>query len=213
MRIFNDSGIEEQSAYFGWQNEYNALYGLIEGYKNSADDLVEIAIASNDIKIKDTYIFPILFSYRHCIELFLKDIYFRCYGEFQKGSHNLLKLWDEVSTKVIDEFINNDNAIEEIKGRKENFIKWSLNKDDLTQVRKLLKELQEVNQTEFERENNTDKQVDRNAEVWRYLFDKKCNLYFSSNHFIDYVLLKESINYVYKILDYIYFIVNEYLSS
>ena len=34
----------EQSAHFGWQDKDQALYGLREGYKNSADELVGIAL-------------------------------------------------------------------------------------------------------------------------------------------------------------------------
>ena len=73
MKIFVDSELMGQSAYFGWQDKDEALYGLREGYKNSADDLVEIAVNSgNNVKVLDTYIFPILFSYRHCLEISLK---------------------------------------------------------------------------------------------------------------------------------------------
>ena len=35
--------------HFGWQNKDEALYGLREGYKNSADELVEIAVNSGDV--------------------------------------------------------------------------------------------------------------------------------------------------------------------
>ena len=37
MKIFVDTGEMDQSAHFGWQNKDEALYGLREGYKNSAD--------------------------------------------------------------------------------------------------------------------------------------------------------------------------------
>lgn len=48
------------------------MYGLREGYKNSADELVEIAVnPGGNNKILDAYIFPILISYRHCIEISL----------------------------------------------------------------------------------------------------------------------------------------------
>ena len=50
-----------QSAHFGWQTKDEALYGLREGYKNSADELVNIILENGeDIKMLDTYIFPIL---------------------------------------------------------------------------------------------------------------------------------------------------------
>lgn len=74
MKIFVDTGLMDQSAHFGWQDKNQALYGLREGYKNSADELVDIAVnCGGNPKILDTYIFPILFSYRHCIEISLKD--------------------------------------------------------------------------------------------------------------------------------------------
>jgi len=61
----------------GWQDGGLALYGLKEGYKNSADNLVEIALtegSKGDIKTLDTYISPILFCYRHSLEISLKQI-------------------------------------------------------------------------------------------------------------------------------------------
>ena len=38
-------------------------------------------------------------------------------------------------------------------------------------------------------------------------------LFFTKGHSIDYLVLKDGIGYVYDVLDYIYHIVNEYLSS
>lgn len=64
MKIFKETGYMEQSAHFGWQDKDLALYGLREGYKNSADTLVEYALEHGENpKILDTYVFPILFSY------------------------------------------------------------------------------------------------------------------------------------------------------
>ena len=101
MRIFVDTGAMDQSAHFGWQNKDEALYGLREGYKNSADELVEIAVNSGgNPKILDTFIFPILFSYRHCLEISLKHIYMRAWGKVPSGGHNLLTLWDIIKTAV-----------------------------------------------------------------------------------------------------------------
>ena len=55
MKVFKNSGCMEQSAHFGWQNKDEALLGLREGYKESADKLVEIALENaNNIKILDT---------------------------------------------------------------------------------------------------------------------------------------------------------------
>lgn len=208
MKIFIDSGKMEQSAYFGWQSEGLALYGLREGYKNSANDLVEIALKDGTPKTLDTYIFPILFSYRHSLEISLKHIYYRCRGSLPKGGHNLLTLWDE----VIDGFINNASAIEEVKSYKENFIPYSLEGISLSKIRLLLKEFQEANQKEAERTNPSEKQTDQNADVRRYLINTDNDLYFTHWHYIDYLALKESI-FLYEVLNFIYYITDEYLSS
>jgi len=213
MKIFYESKIMEQSAHFGWQDKDSALYGLGEGYKNSADDLVGIALESGNIKTLDTYIFPILFSYRHSLEIFLKHIYLRCWGKLPKGGHNLITLWDEVKTEVIDGFINNETALEEVKRNKIDFIPYSLADISLTKIRLLLKEFQEADQRDFERTNPSEKQTDQNAEVWRYLISTDNDLYFTSGHSIDYLSLKESISYLYEIFDFLYHITDEYLSS
>ncbi|MEG0513943.1 MAG: hypothetical protein RR653_14655, partial [Clostridia bacterium] len=151
MKIFNESGNMKQSAYFGWQSEDLALYGLREGYKNSADDLVEIALKDGSSTTLDTYIFPILFSYRHSLEISLKHIYYRYLGSLPKGGHNLLALWDKVEIEVIVGFINNASAIEKVKSYKKNFNRHSIEGISLSNIRLLLKEFQEANQKEAER--------------------------------------------------------------
>jgi len=203
----------EQSAHFGWQDKDQALYGLREGYKNSADELVEIALANgNNPKILDTFIFPILFSYRHSLEISLKHIYMRTRGSMPKGGHSLLDLWDCVKKEIIDDMIYSEDFINQVKTYKENFIRYSLDGIDLKEIRKMLQELQEANQRKEEIKNNV-RQVDQNAEVWRYLIRMDDSLYFTCGHSIDYIVLKNGINHIYEVLDFIYHIVDEYLSS
>lgn len=203
----------EQSAHFGWQNKDEALYGIREGYKNSADELVEITVNSgNNIKKLDTYIFPIMFSYRHAIEISLKHIYLRAYGKIPSGGHSLLVLWDEVKRKIIDDMINSEEFLNQVKEYKDNFIKYSLDGISMDKIRLLMKELQEANQIDDE-VNPQNKQADQNAEVWRYLISTDEQLYFKFSHSIDYIVLKEGMNYIYDVLDFIYHIVDEYLSS
>lgn len=60
-----------------------SLYGVRQGYLDSANDLVEIAIregSRGNIAKLDMYIFPIFFLYRHSIEISIKNIYHRFYG-------------------------------------------------------------------------------------------------------------------------------------
>jgi len=167
------------AAYFGWQDKGQALYGLREGYKNSADDLVSLVINSNcDSKMLDTYIFPIMFLYRHSLEISLKHIYQRCYGELPEGGHDLLTLWFTVKRDVIDKFIISEEFVESVKARKENFTRYSLDGISLSKIQLLFKELQEANQTPAE-SNPQAKQVDQKAEVWRYLMTKEDKLFFT----------------------------------
>lgn len=213
MKIFKNSGYIEQSAYFGWQNKDEALLGLREGYKDSADRLVEIALENdNNIKILDTFIFPIMFLYRHSIEISLKHIYQRAFGKMSDGGHNLLELWDNVKESVIDNVICSEEFLVQVKSYKKNFIKYSLEGIKFTEIRAMMKELQEANQVEGEI-NSCIKQVDQNAEVWRYLMDNDNSLFFSYEHSVDYMQIKKSMNYIYEILDCIYHITDEYLSS
>ena len=60
---------------------------------------------------------------------------------------------------------------------------------------------------------NNVRQVDQNAEVWRYLIRMDDSLYFTCGHSIDYTILKDGINHIYEVLDFVYYIVDEYLSS
>jgi len=213
MRIFLDSEVMSQSANFGWQNKDLALYGLREGYKSSADDLLDLALQKGDPKTLDTYIFPILFSYRHCLEISLKHIYLRCFSHIQCNGHNLLDLWDKVKKDVIDDFINSQSAINEVKAYKESFVPYSFNDISFHKIRDLLKELQEANQQNIERTNPSKRQTDENADVWRYLITTDENLYFTCSHSIDYLALKESIGYLYDVFEFVFHIADSYLSS
>lgn len=213
MKIFVDTGKKNQSAYFGWATEDQALYGLREGYKNSADELVEIVLRNgNDNKMLDTYIFPIVFSYRHSIEILLKHIYFRAKGKLPEGGHDLLALWDKVKKEIVDELINSDDFINQVKSYKRRFFKYSLKDISLPNLRMLLKELQEANQSDIEIRSNN-KQIDSKAQVWRYLMSPDGDLYFNSTHFIDYVELKKGIDEIYNDLEFIYVIIDDYLST
>jgi len=198
-KIFVDGDNPQERAYFGWQTHEMALWGIKEGYKNAADELVEIAInkgIQGDIKTLDTYIFPILFMYRHSIEISLKLIYYRCYHKPAKGSHDLLALWTSIK-EVISE-ITSDDFVEKVKQYKEKFIKYSLEGINFKQIEEYIKELNKK---------------DQKADVWRYLIDMKYNLYFEEGKFVDYNNLKDALNELYGVMDFFYFIVGEYLSS
>ncbi|WP_291649919.1 hypothetical protein [Clostridium sp.] len=128
-KIFIEGEDPNERAYIGWQDEALSLQGVKKGYKNSANVLVDRVIEQGNkgrIDILDTYIFPIVFLYRHSIEISLKHIYFRVCGKLPSGGHDLLTIWDKIDKDIFNYF-NNTSLI---------------NKVEKNEIKKLLKELQ-----------------------------------------------------------------------
>lgn len=175
-KIFKETNIESDCAYLGWErNIEEYFWGIKKGYKNSADDLVDIAIEQGEkgrIDIQDTYIFPIMFLYRHCIEISLKLIFLKLNGKSVNG-HDLYKIWSNS--------IKND--LSQI-----NMLK--IPKDDINMIEESLKQLDEW---------------DFNGENWKYASDKKGNVSMKEWRFIDYKNLKIEINKLFEVLDTINF--------
>lgn len=102
--LFKESTNQKDFSYFGWGDTELQLYGYVNGYKDGADELVEIAVTSQDISILDTYIFPICFMYRHSLELMLKSLFLKYSWKskeekketIKRVSHNLSEIWKEV---------------------------------------------------------------------------------------------------------------------
>lgn len=65
--------------YYGWDsNKHSALIDYLKGYKTAAYTIYskyEEAIENNNVAILDTLGFPLIFLYRHTIELYLKFLY------------------------------------------------------------------------------------------------------------------------------------------
>ena len=94
-------------------------FGLMqEGYQRAAKCLVDRALKDNDWHEADCLIYPILFLYRHCLELELKYI-INIYGRYVGiapvwNTHDLTRLWREFKN-VIDKF-RADDAIDDTDG-------------------------------------------------------------------------------------------------
>ena len=112
-------------------DNYVAIGGLIDligmrtiadSYKNRADDLVEIAVNNRDIAYEYTY--PILFLYRHSLELYLKIIStdFKRTHKFDNLIHNLReKAKDRLSDDILRELISRIIEFKEIDNRSTRF--------------------------------------------------------------------------------------------
>lgn len=97
------NGAYYEFAYFGWGDLSQQFYGYCEGYKESADYLIDAAIQSERISRIDTVVFPVLFLYRQFIELSLKRtvLFFSNKSSeekakwLKKANHNLRGLWKD----------------------------------------------------------------------------------------------------------------------
>lgn len=205
MGIFmNTRGSAEhyhETAYFGWQNKVQSLWGIKEGYKTAADQLVDYVLKMDNEGIREKFIFPILFCYRHSVEIALKLLYLRGTGELCKGGHDLLTIWAGVKRDIIEGILNNDEKVQEAFERGCNLIAYNPNDIPVNSVQKMLKELlgadlQGNEQIEYI-------QGDRQADIWRYLISPAGKLYFQQGHWVHYPNIKEVMNELFSILDYL----------
>jgi len=104
IEYYTDLGSQEitKIAQIGWQNNFESSssgileFGYIMGYKNAADILVDEV---DDLLQRDSLVFPIVYNYRHYLELLLKHIAKLTNINFKKN-HNLSRLWDEVKINI-----------------------------------------------------------------------------------------------------------------
>ena len=95
-------------SYYGWEfDNCHAFYNYMIGYKTAADATYEAfkkAIFSRDNEVTDTICYPLIFLYRHMIELILKYSYVELRQNYTSGEimcflnkgHDLEMLWKEV---------------------------------------------------------------------------------------------------------------------
>ncbi|MCY9456810.1 hypothetical protein [Bacillus inaquosorum] len=177
-----------KNAYPNWQknfrshDEFLALYS--SNFKESADKLILSHEGSKNHSI-DNAIIPIIYLYRHSMELCLKAILYKSYInrkldrekiQSKLNSHNLEKLWDKL-TNELNEYYS--------------FTKDSRSKQQLRIIKDLILEL-----------NN----FDPGSINFRYPFDKKLeeNIYGDGkeNFGIDYLNMKNEFDNAYTKLHY-----------
>lgn len=94
----NDDNIEivGESVLIGALTDYSDKILLAKSYKRSADELVKLAIESNK---RTEFLCPVIFCYRHSIELFIKSIIRK-----EVKSHNLKKLYNIFEKLISSKF-------------------------------------------------------------------------------------------------------------
>ena len=102
--------------------DMQSVLSIAESYKGRADDLVEITIGNSDIAYE--YTFPILFLYRHSLELFLKSIYpnFKRQHSFENLIDNLKAIaQNKIPEEILNELVARINEFKEIDNRSTRF--------------------------------------------------------------------------------------------
>ncbi|WP_373181285.1 hypothetical protein [Clostridium butyricum] len=159
-------------AHFGWGDVETQLYGYMEGYKEAADNLIEHATNSKNIKILDTLVFPICFLYRQYLELVMKSIFLKYSGVSEeekvnviKGvSHSLVKIWDKI-VPIISEEATKDEM------------------EDINIVADYIRQFSDFDKSSF---------------TFRYPINKKIDLLFNEDKFLDLINLRERMNELYN---------------
>jgi len=135
-KVFIPTGDYYEIAYLGWGDVRTHFAGYIMGYKKAADVLVTYALKSNDIKILDTFVFPICFNYRQYLELIMKDMYMKYSGDpkevqetkIKKMNHSLLKAWNVIKP-ILERYCDSEEEAKDMQAVEE-YIKDFHNTDN-----------------------------------------------------------------------------------
>lgn len=101
---------EDDIAYYGWSNNMNLDFGsYIRGYKYAAEATYnEFKNCNGRIYIQDTICYPLVFLYRHIVELYLKYAYIEIQRRSEqeikqllKIGHDLEKLWSFLKPDIV----------------------------------------------------------------------------------------------------------------
>lgn len=105
-----DNVPEDDIAYYGWSNNMNLDFGsYIRGYKYAAEATYnEVKNCNGRIYIQDTICYPLVFLYRHIVELYLKYAYIEIQRRSEqeikqllKIGHDLEKLWSFLKPDIV----------------------------------------------------------------------------------------------------------------
>lgn len=96
---------EVDQNYGAWlQSPANKFFLYSEGYKDAGEKLYEYIIANTFYQ--NTLVYPLIFNYRHCIELKLKELiimgnkYLHKHNDFA-DIHNLNSLWEKYKCDIL----------------------------------------------------------------------------------------------------------------
>ena len=97
------------NSYYGWEGKDTVgLFNYYTGYWDAAQILYKSIVKASknrEIEVTDTLVFPLIYLYRHSLELMIKYLYFKFCSKddktkkafLQKG-HKLIDLWEETKS-------------------------------------------------------------------------------------------------------------------
>lgn len=174
-KVFQEGGHYFEVSHIGWGDTSMQFHGYIEGYKSAADNIIESALASQDIATLDTFFFPVCFLYRQYLELQMKSIIleYSSLSRLEKQAlikqieHGLLSAWEQAKTVLMED---------------ENFRKW----DKIGVVEEYLEEFHLMDASSF---------------TFRYPISKNLQGVWSGPKHINLVVLKERMQELYEFFD------------
>ncbi len=174
----------------GWQ--YLARHA--EGYLDSSLKLIKSVYKENSEL--DLLIYPICFSLRHAVELYLKDWVEKVYRIYI-NHHNQLNIKVSASVNQFIPHLNDTHSLCSLwLGLREMIdeLKIHFNMNEIDQLGKYIYAIAEV---------------DSNGQVFRYPFDKEKNLTLASIYTINIVTLEDKINKIKYLIEKITYKISE----
>jgi hypothetical protein len=121
--IINDTEIYSYSRINDYKGEFNDGYYfvMITGYKNATLILLEELLNSNESLAIDSLMFPLLFNFRHYLELSLKFCIrlkriYRNQATFEEigfeSVHYLQQLWEEIEVDLTPDVSHNPDKVQ-----------------------------------------------------------------------------------------------------
>lgn len=176
MALFKGVKLDKSNADIGWMNNRSAFYS--HGYRASAEKLIK-EYGGLPLPERDSMVFPVVFLYRHYLEIEIKDLIYRiaqCLGDVPSEitHHRLLELWDILDSKysTLSDDISDEYNFCPDKDRKK--------------IRNLIVEFNKFDQTSF---------------AFRYPKDVKGNKSITGINYISLNNFKTEISKVINVID------------
>jgi HEPN domain-containing protein len=184
-KLFKKASIEQMNSNSTVGGRYHTRYSYINGYYESAKELVKVALKEEvGTYKKDILFYPICFNYRHYLELFLKSLIIESEILYDK-TNTLGYLKNGTFGKKVSGKLDNEHNLD-------NLLKLFVERLDLVSDEKFP---QKIRNYIIEIHN-----MDTNGQRFRYDIDRKKNLSFPNEEKFDLQNISKIMEEVHKLL-------------